>query len=263
MSEGVAQKEKRKTGRYLFLERLKREGREHEWYDRLRRVQEETGKQFNAASVQVMKELGYISREDEQEKEDRRLASLHKEAAQVEFEQKREEFVATVHAADFEDAVAKLPDTCPAQVELDWIRNHPAMFRKSRSTQKMKDILLTVEDVLSPPHGCAPSKGAVIALQHWCNQPTEFFKQLLGEQKKQTEAAGHTGQKFGGDDISEVERLLQEIGGGSVASETEGVGRSEPSIDMLPGQDDGAHGGEANAERMANENGAGTSPLAA
>jgi hypothetical protein len=43
-------------------------------------------------------------------------------------------------------------------------------------------VTLNVQDLKG-----APSKAAVIELQHWCNAPQEFFKKVLGETVKQKE----------------------------------------------------------------------------
>jgi hypothetical protein len=80
-----------------------------------------------------------------------------------------------------------LPDSASPAAELDWIRNHPAMYRLARMGEAGKDakVILDTEDI-TPAHGEAPSKAAVSMLQHWCNNPDEFFRGLLTEQKKAT-----------------------------------------------------------------------------
>lgn len=85
------------------------------------------------------------------------------------------------------DEVASLPDSATPASELDWIRNHPAMGRLDRVKDRTKDtrVILDVSDI-HPVHGDAPSKAAVSMLQHWCNNPSEFYKNLLTEQKKAT-----------------------------------------------------------------------------
>lgn len=85
------------------------------------------------------------------------------------------------------DEVASLPDSATPASELDWIRNHPAMGRLDRVKDRTKEtrVILEVSDI-HPVHGDAPSKAAVSMLQHWCNNPSEFYKNLLTEQKKAT-----------------------------------------------------------------------------
>ena len=85
------------------------------------------------------------------------------------------------------DEVASLPDNATPASELDWIRNHPAMGRLDRMKDRKADtrVILEVSDI-HPVHGDAPSKAAVSMLQHWCNNPSDFYKNLLTEQKKAT-----------------------------------------------------------------------------
>ena len=89
--------------------------------------------------------------------------------------------------AKWVSAVNALPDQASPSAELNWIRNHPAMSRLDRIKDRTKTtrIILEVGDI-SPTHGTAPSKAAVSMLQHWCNRPDEFYKNLLAEQKKAT-----------------------------------------------------------------------------
>ena len=83
--------------------------------------------------------------------------------------------------------VAALPDSASPASELDWIRNHPAMGRLDRIENRTSDtrVILEVSDI-HPVHGDAPSKAAVSMLQHWCNNPSEFYRNMLTEQRKAT-----------------------------------------------------------------------------
>ena len=85
------------------------------------------------------------------------------------------------------DRFELLPDSAAPSVELNWIRSHPAMLRLGRIQDKGKDtrVILEISDI-DPSHGEAPSKAAVTMLQHWCNKPDEFHKNLLAEQRKAT-----------------------------------------------------------------------------
>ena len=85
------------------------------------------------------------------------------------------------------DEVASLPDSSSPAAELDWIRSHPAMGRLDRMKDADKGVRVILEvDDIHPVHGDAPSKAAVSMLQHWCNNPKEFYKNLLAEQRKAT-----------------------------------------------------------------------------
>jgi hypothetical protein len=111
---------------------------------------------------------------------------------------------------NLEQAVMTLPNTAPISVDIEWIREHPAMMRMTRQKDKLKDILITAEDILRPPHGSAPSKSAVYALQHWVNHPQQFYKELLGEQKKHLEErkAAKADEDIG---LEEIEWLLMQV----------------------------------------------------
>jgi len=212
----VPEQAEKKGYRQLFVERMKREGRGKEWFRLLKEEMAATGKQHGAIVTVVMRKMGYVSADDEREREARYLDGLKTSAVLDEVKgligAMKEDVV-----LEFEAAVATLPDTATAQAEIDWIRAHPAMARMNRTQDRISNVLITAEDILSPPHGPAPSKGAVYALQHWANHPTEFFKNLLSEQKKATDSGGPNGT-IGGDDLSEVERLLIEVGGASATA---------------------------------------------
>lgn len=241
--------EKEPTCRQLFVERMKRSGREKEWYDRIREAQEKTGKTFNQVAGSVMKDMGYEGPVKERGIHLEYMRTRHKSSAKLETEAKVAEIAAERLIEDFESAVASLPDTASAEVELNWIRGHPAMSRKHRTRDKTKDILVTVEDVVGTPrYARAPSKSAVNALQHWCNYPTEFHKALVSEQKKQTEQSGPGGRASGGDDFSEVERLLMEVRGGAAVKEENPERRSKPSDGLLPDSAQADSGVEADGD---------------
>jgi len=112
----------------------------------------------------------------------------------------------------FEEAVATLPIEASPAVELSWIRSHPAMARQERSPDRGKPILLTAEDILSPPNGCAPSRSAAHELQHWVNSPEEFWKKGYDERRKKQAVTG-TGATEIMQDIEEIRRLLQQVDG--------------------------------------------------
>jgi len=108
----------------------------------------------------------------------------------------------------FEDAVATLPVSAPSSVELQWIRTHPAMSRATRrGAHESGPIVVTASEVLEAPHGPAPSQGAARDLQYWVNNQREFYKTLLGEQKKSQ--AKPKDEELELESLKEVERLLR------------------------------------------------------
>ncbi len=207
----------KESPRKLFVERMKREGREQEWHERVRETIASTGKQFGAISYAVMREMGYVSPEKEREIHADYLANIHKTAAQAEMDRNRDEireeikeYTAVVVRKTFEQALNDLPPNAPVRVETDWVAAHPAMMRRDRQDHD-RPVIIDVDDVLHAPHGRAPSRAAVGKLQHWCNRPAEFHKQLLSEDKK-AEGGGGGGAGVEGDvDLAEVKQLLGQM----------------------------------------------------
>lgn len=206
-----AKAEKKDSVQKLFIQRMKREGREQEWFTVLRRVQDVTGKSYGQAIWPAMKELGYTDPKLERELHAKYLKNIHRTAAENEIREERAELIKEQEVHDFESAVRSLPDKAAIPVELDWIRAHPAMARKNRNKNDLDRVLVDVNDILYPSHGAAPSKAAVYQLQHWCNCPHEFYKQLLSEHRKATEgeAAKAAASKDVG--LEEIEQLLAEV----------------------------------------------------
>lgn len=202
---------------------MKREGRQKEFFATLKRIKTETGKSHGTAIWAAMKELGYENADRERALEREYLDNLHKSAEQREQEKIAVEVAEVSRLRTFEEAVASLPDKAPVSDEIDWIRAHPAMARKSRQRDKMADIVIEAEDILSAPHGQAPSKAAVFQLQHWANCPHEFYKQILGEHKKKSD--GEAGGAKAGeveDDLSEVDRMLRQVSARETSEEEGG-----------------------------------------
>lgn len=204
----------------MFVERMRREGREQEWYSTVKAVRADREARgdsagFSQSTWEAMRKLGYEGPKQERAlyEEYLKREAMGKLRAQIKAEQ--DEIREEQKAENFEQAVKMLPDHAPTKVEIDWIRAHPAMARRARAKNNIDPVLIDVDDILCPPHGRAPSKSAVHQLQHWANSPNEFFKQLLAEQKKATgdEAAA----KVVEDDLSEVEQLLKTVRAGSAA----------------------------------------------
>lgn len=110
----------------------------------------------------------------------------------------------------YDAAIQALPDKASHAAEIDWIRNHPKMTELDRASDKNIRLILDHNDIKRPPHGPAPSKAAVHALQHWCNRPDEFYRQMMSEQKKMSvgkdgeiQAAGELAQE-----IKDIDSLL-------------------------------------------------------
>ena len=193
----------KKSGEKIFKERMWREGRRGEWDKNMKEEMAATGKGPLYASRVVSKKMGYHSLAEEE-----LLAKVSETIGSKVTMMK--EITEETKAKRFEDALATLPSKASEKAELDWIRSHPAMARRARQPNKMDDILITVDDILHVEHGPAPSKAAVFALQHWANSPTEFFKQILGEQKKKVDEE-ESGDGIVDMGIVEVKELLEQM----------------------------------------------------
>lgn len=192
----------------MFVARMRREGREKEFREKITAAIQATGQRFNQVSWPVMREMGYISAADERDRLRKHEETMHLTSRQLANETIKEEIRAERVIENFEEAVRMLPDKCSVSDEIDWIRAHPAMSRLGRSKNNLKHVDITAEDVLMPPHGRAPSKSAVYALQHWCNMPNEFYKQILAEQKKRQEDGTTPLSGETEEDLTEVREIL-------------------------------------------------------
>lgn len=193
----------------LFTERMDREGRLEEFRKRVRERQERYGELFHKARNAVMKEMGWEGVAKERELAEKAKQERKAGALRMNIKAEQDAIREEQRIGEFSEAVKTLPDKAPAGDEMDWIRAHPAMGRRSRQGDG-SPVVISAEDVLYPSHGPAPSKAAVYALQNWANNPQEFYKQLLTEHKKRTEQDG--GRSMDSDqDLDEVEALLKQV----------------------------------------------------
>jgi hypothetical protein len=75
----------------------------------------------------------------------------------------------TLEAKRLNRAIAKLPDEASAKEEWRWLSNHAFWTREEFRR-------VTVEDILRPDHGPAPSKSAAQRLRRYAAHPDEFFE---------------------------------------------------------------------------------------
>lgn len=224
-------------GRRLFMERIKREGREKDFYARMKRVREEriaeglpVDKMWGTMASKVMREMGFTTCREELARKEQYEHQAQLSRMQSQIKAEREAIREERKIENFEEAVRSLPVDAPDAAEIAWIRSHPAMSRKARAKSNVEPVEITAEDVLTAPHGPAPSQAAVYALQHWANHPLEFYKQLLGEQKKRAEAGERDGE-VADEGLDEVERLLREV----PSAVQDRDGRGEPGVDVAGG----------------------------
>ena len=74
----AGQSSKRPSVRRLFVERMKREGREKAWYATLHRVMQESGKRYGQAVWPAMKLMGYAGPKREHELHEQFLREAQK-----------------------------------------------------------------------------------------------------------------------------------------------------------------------------------------
>jgi len=200
------------AARTLFFNRLRREGRYQKYLAVLRERSGgfENKVAWNKIAPTVMKEFGYEGPKKEREIHATYLASKHKGLLAEQLRAEKEEIRKERVVENYEDALRGLPNRASSAVEMEWIRAHPAVSRLDRQKDQTKQVILTAEDVLLPPHGPAPSKYAVQALQHWVNRPGKFFEQMLSEDKKaMVESEVAASEVI--DDLTEVEQLLLSV----------------------------------------------------
>lgn len=215
----------------MFVDRMKFEGRGQEWKEAVKAAlekQKADGKPRHLWSAQheAKRNMGYPGPQKERELYLQRQGEFH-----LSSEQKEKRAVKAVKAAvkavkTFEQAVAALKENAADQVELDWIRAHPAMARAARDPDK-KHVTISVDDIQN-----APSRSAVWALQHWVNHTTKFYESVMSEQKKREDGGGSHGDFDRDMPLNEAKRILSLIGkrnGGTDQEET-GQRRSEPGV---------------------------------
>jgi hypothetical protein len=191
----------------MFADRMKRERKEAEWRAAVQSHLVEMGGNLNKATYAAMLDMGYAGPEDERRRYQEYKETLAPAPAFVpmvvhvaEVQPKRNE-----SDPEFEELLSSLPDKASPAVETGYIRSHPAMARRARGGLKVADIVLTCDDIRD-----APSKSAVIALQHYANCPQKFFDSILSEDKKKSEVgAEQAGEVDAG--IEEIRRLLGTI----------------------------------------------------
>lgn len=205
----------------LFMARLAREMRLHEYMiERRKRIK--NGQDTTQIDRELKEKFGYLGQLGEREAymDELNGHTLTVKASKAEQTARSRE---KLRNRPFEAAFAKLPDKASVEVEVDWVRSHPAMARKARISRRAnatgETILIDEKDLLSAPHGPCPSKGAAIMLQNWVNQPDKFVITILAEQKKGL-AGDKNANKSGEEDesnehIESIDDILQSMQSGA------------------------------------------------
>ena len=200
----------------IFYARLARLGTLHLYKERYKELKQGPPPRTNVQTRWIaMKEFGYVDAATEWRIHEEYLSKVNKNVEEEMAERKeRQKAAKKLQSSEelFERAVNGLAPTASETVDNDWIRAHAAMARKARGQVDTEGtVLITADDVLKAPHGPAPSKAAVYALQHWANFPHKFYEKMRRE-KKDEEGGGAEWQV---DDLGleEFERLIKEAGG--------------------------------------------------
>lgn len=198
----------------MFRQRMEREGRREE-LDRRRQGHLDAGVHPRKATRLAMHEMGFVSGPDEIEQHwafrvTQKVKEPHESPPVVlasgAFDENRSR-------STWNAAMRLLPNTAALTVELDWIGAHPAMSQRVLGSEP-DDAIVTVDDVLCPSHGRAPSKRAVNQLLHWVHKPGDFFKGLLAGRKKTAEGEGGAGAAAVKDmGLEEARRILEQMEG--------------------------------------------------
>lgn len=203
--------EKRKSPTRLFTERMEREGRGIEFRDRVRARMVAEGKDWNQVSSHVMYEMGYLGPKYERELENLRLARQEAATKRTIEETLCGQVLAEASLSAFEDAVATLPPTANPDVEVEWVRAHPAMSRLNRLPEGTTRVEITAEDVLLVSHGKAPSRSAVNLLCDAASRPDKFWDKWLAGKRKTDPAAVGAAQTVADDGLVSVRDYLGQL----------------------------------------------------
>lgn len=195
----------------LFHEKMVYEGRLDDFISLAEKILSEKSCSRESAVSQAMREMGFIDRKHTQHC----IASWRKHCSSYKKRDKTlEEAREERRADDFENAIRDLPPRCSPEEYWNWIGAHPALSRKGRQKDKTKELVLTVEDVMSASHGVAPSQEAVHALQFYANNVGKFYEYRDAYMKKAKVGTTETEKVIEKDvGIEDIKALMNEIGG--------------------------------------------------
>jgi hypothetical protein len=201
-----------KTGNEAFLHRLRCEGREIEYREKIRQMNLDTGLPFVVCSKTLRKQMGFVSDKEELRLYQERILNGIQPDPDLTVSgsnRNKSKLGEAIALSMFDEALQRLPHRADRRAELDWVASHPAMIRAHRSNGR-KSHILTANDVLNTSAGPAPSKAAVNMLQHWVTDPNEFFKQSLAEQRK-VKDSDESKNQLKDKTVSEIEALLNSL----------------------------------------------------
>lgn len=198
-TDGEKKSHKRESRKW-FVERITRDGKLAEWQARYQALRDE-GMDFNKAWFKSAKEFSYVDGRTEKKHHDRWLLSQQTGVIQDRVPPER-------IRKEFDQVLESLPVTAiDPKVEINWIRNHPAMCRKARQGEE-EPVVLTADDIRN-----APNRAAAIQLINAANAPEDFNRNFAFLIKKMEGGAdADKGNEVIPDPtLPEIERLLKEF----------------------------------------------------
>lgn len=181
--------------RQHFWERMEREGKLAEFEARIEQLRQE-GKSRRQAVYAAMREFGFKNADDERYRHRQHLTGGRLSRAGLLVSHYTKKRKKRMRQTPLLEEFSKLPDNAPNKVELAWVRSHPLMMQAQLARLEATDdcpadpIKPKVEDMVSPANGKCPSKSAWTTLLAWLQDPKEFQKQLLPEQRKASDSTG-------------------------------------------------------------------------
>jgi hypothetical protein len=165
----------------LFLDRLKREGRQEAFTKRRQELyygDQIKYKHWDHTWWPAAREFGFISKQDEINRYEDFMIQGSQVKARQEVRAMQEEIRRERENENLQSVLDKLGTASEMDLPADilWVYNHPAMLRK---TDDDGDVALSLEDMEG-----APGKGAVGMLQYFVRKKADFYKLVLAHLSK-------------------------------------------------------------------------------
>lgn len=193
------------------MERIKSEDRKKEWDERII-AERKANPTENVLNIlrRVRDEFGFRGDREEKKLYAERVA-ITKEATEAVFPKRETRYqTEKKSSADFSEALRNLPPSAPSNEEMAWIGRHPLLTERHRMRDKTVDLVVDAEAILNSVAGPAPSQFAANMLQHWVNNPSEYFKQVISEKKKAQEQEEKKEVKVNFT-VSEIDAILNSL----------------------------------------------------
>ena len=202
---GKKQKPRKLCARELFIERMKREGREHEWTRRYKDYKADNYA-WRVSAQKAMDDMGFVSIEIEREIRERFMrfgnAGIPEQIVAAEEQVQQSNLIAVLGEYDINES------DLPVDIAFVFHNLHKAVGEQS--TWKV-----------TPPE--APTPGAWNMLMWASENQTKFMDRVLGEQLKTGRQGEDQGMKDTGESIEQIEQMLSQLSEVSNGKSTEVV----------------------------------------